>query len=245
MASKGGVRKVKRQVKQARPKRAISPKKASAVRPKKAPVRPRKAPKPKRAKKGGAPGARAKAPERVKAEPVRLLRETKATTAALSMLERGIKLIYQKDFKRARTELKLLMESYPGETEILAGARTYLQICAREEAAHRKPVVANDELYAMGVVEHNRADYAKALSYFSQSLEKHQDSDHIYYSLAATLAMKGDRADALRNLRKAIELNEENRVFAKNDSDFTPLHSEKEFLDLIGSSQPVRSWHSE
>jgi tetratricopeptide (TPR) repeat protein len=176
---------------------------------------------------------------------VRLLRETRATAAALGFLEKSIKLIYQKEFRRARAELKALIESYPSETEILARARTYLRICTRDEAAGRKPVVGDDELYTLGVLEHNRGDYAKAVVFFRQFLEKYPDSDHVYYSLAATLAQKGTSEDALQNLRKAVELNEENRIFAKNDPDFVTLHSEKEFLDLIGSSPAARGGRPE
>jgi Flp pilus assembly protein TadD len=116
-----------------------------------------------------------------------------------------------------------------------------MQICDREQASHKKPVIATDQLYTLGVMEHNRGDYMNAVSYFRHSLEKNPKSDHIYYSLAASFAMKGDTAQALLNLQKAIELNEENRVYAKNDSDFTSLHGEKEFGELVGWSQPAAS----
>lgn len=172
-------------------------------------------------------------------EPQRLLRETKSTTAALHLLEKSIKLIYHKDFRKARAELKILLESYPDEQEILARARTYAQICEREETAHKKPVIANDHLYNLGVIEHNRGDYDKAILYFRQYLEKNPNSDHIYYSLAASFAIKGETAEAVKNLQKAVELNDENRVYAKNDSDFLPLHGQKEFIDLVGWCQPA------
>jgi tetratricopeptide (TPR) repeat protein len=178
------------------------------------------------------------------AETPRLLPETKSTTAALALLEKSIKLIYQKEFKRARAELKTLIDNHPGEAEILARARTYLQICEREDAAHKKQAASTDQLYNLGVIEHNRTNYDKAISYFHQSLEKHPNSEHVYYSLAASLAMKGDLGEALRNLQKAVELNEENRVYAKNDSDFAPLHAQKEFSDIVGWSQPVAGGQS-
>jgi tetratricopeptide (TPR) repeat protein len=168
-----------------------------------------------------------------------LLRNTKSTAAALSFLERAIKLIYNKEFKKARAELKGLFEGHQAEPEILARARMYQQICDREEGAHKKPIIANDQLYNMGVMEHNRGDYDKAIQYFRQSLEKNPNSDHIYYSLAASFAIKGDAAEAVKHLQKAVELNEENRVYAKNDSDFSPLHGKKEFSDLVGWNQPL------
>jgi tetratricopeptide (TPR) repeat protein len=166
--------------------------------------------------------------------PPRLLRETKTTAAALALLEKGIRLIYDRDLKRARVELRTLLDTYPGETEILARARSYIQICDREETSHKKPVVTNDQIYTLGVMEHNKANYEAAISYFHQSLENHRDADYIYYSLAASMALKGDFHDAIDNLRKAIELNEASRIHAKNDADFFSLQTQKEFADLIG-----------
>jgi len=166
--------------------------------------------------------------------PPPLLRESKSTVAALARLEKGIKALYQKDFKKARTEFNQLLEDYPGETEILARVRTYQQICAREEAAHKKPNVTNDQVYSLGVMEHNRGNYEGALTYFQQSLAQRPDSDYIHYSIASSLAMKGDALEAIQALRKSIELNEDNRVYAKNDSDFLSLHVHKEFTDLVG-----------
>ena len=144
---------------------------------------------------------------------------------------------YTKEFKKARAEVNALIQSYPAESEILARARMYLQVCDREDMAQKKPAVAKDQVYTLGVLEHNRGDYEKAIAYFRQSLEKHPDSDYIYYSLAASCARKGDVEDAVAHLRKAVELNEDNRIFAKNDSDFTDLYSDKDFCDLICWSQ--------
>jgi tetratricopeptide (TPR) repeat protein len=135
--------------------------------------------------------------------------------------------------------LKSLLEGYPAEQEILVRARTYLQICDREAAAHKRPVIAHDQLYALGVIEHNRGNYDRAIQYFRQHLEKNPNSDHIHYSLAASFAVMGDTAEAVRHLQKAVELNEENRIFAKNDSDFSSLHGQKEFSDLVGWCQPT------
>jgi tetratricopeptide (TPR) repeat protein len=168
-----------------------------------------------------------------------LLRHTKTTSAALELLQKGIELIYKKDLKKARAELKHLLEAYPSETEILVRARSYIQICDREEASQKKPAITADQLYAIGVMEHNKANYDAAISYFLQSLENHPKADYIYYSVSASLAMKGDFAKSIENLRKAIELNEDSRVYAKNDNDFSTLLSKKEFIELVGIAQPV------
>jgi tetratricopeptide (TPR) repeat protein len=168
--------------------------------------------------------------------PPPLLRDSRTTTAALALLEKGIKLIYQKDFRKARQEFKSLLDTYPAESEILARARSYVQICDREEALQKKPVITNDQLYTLGVLDHNQGNYAMAVTHFRQSLEIHPDADYIHYSLAASLAMQGEVSGAVQSLRRAIELNEDNRVFAKNDGDFAKLHSHREFADLVGVS---------
>ena len=166
--------------------------------------------------------------------PPRLLRESRSTSAALSLLEKGIRLIYQKEFRKARTEFSSLLQAYPWEPEILARTRTYLQICDREEAANRRPAIASDQLYTLGVMEHNRGNYDRAISYFRQSIEKNPSADYIYYSMAASLTMKGDVSEAIITLKKAIELNEDNRVYARNDGDFNSLHTRNEFVGLVG-----------
>jgi len=167
-------------------------------------------------------------------KPPRLLGDTKSTAAALSLLEKAIKLIFFRDLRRARAEIKALFETHPGEKEILARARSYLQICEREEAALHKPTVTGDQLYTFGIVEHNRGNYDSAISVFNQLLAKQPDTDYLYYAVAASFALKGDVGQALANLRRAIGLNESNRVYAKNDPDFNSLHEQGEFVDLVG-----------
>lgn len=168
-----------------------------------------------------------------------LLRRTKTTASALAQLEKGIELIYRKDFKKAISELQSLIEKYKNEAEITASARSYLDICKRSEARQKKTSPADqNQTYALGVLEHNRTNYDKAVAYFRQSLEIYPNADYIYYSIAASLALKGDVSLAVENLRKAVELNNDSLIHAKNDPDFAPLENNKEFLDIIGVAAP-------
>jgi tetratricopeptide (TPR) repeat protein len=173
--------------------------------------------------------------------PARLLHQTKTTSAALVLLGKGVELIFQKDFKKAKNELKSLLQTYPGELDILARARSYIQICEREEANLKRPAASADQLYALGIMEHNKANYDAAISYFLQSLAKHPKADYIYYSIAASLAKKGDAAKSIENLRKAVALNEDSRIYAKNDADFSTLQAEREFAELVGINSPLPS----
>jgi tetratricopeptide (TPR) repeat protein len=171
--------------------------------------------------------------------PARLLHQTKTTSPALALLGKGVELIFQKDFKKAKNELKSLLQTYPGELDILARARSYMQICEREEANLKKPAASADQLYALGILEHNKSNYDAAISYFLQSLAKHPKADYIYYSIAASHAKKGDAAKSIENLRKAVALNEDSRIYAKNDADFAALQSERDFAELVGINSPL------
>lgn len=163
-----------------------------------------------------------------------LLRQTKSTSSALSYLEKSIELIFKKDFKKAHAELNSLCQSFPDETEILARARSYILICKREEGTHKKPENTTDQLYTLGVLEHNKANYDAAISFFQQSLKSHPDADYIYYSIAASLVKKGDLPASKEQLKKAIELNEDSRIYAKNDDDFSIFQTDEEFSELVG-----------
>jgi tetratricopeptide (TPR) repeat protein len=171
--------------------------------------------------------------------PARLLHQTKTTSPALALLGKGVELIFQKEFKKAKNELKSLLQTYPGELDILARARSYMQICEREEANLKKPAASADQLYALGILEHNKSNYDAAISYFLQSLAKHPKADYIYYSIAASHAKKGDTAKSIENLRKAVALNEDSRIYAKNDADFAALQSERDFAELVGINSPL------
>ena len=169
------------------------------------------------------------------------LRRPKTTASALAQLEKGIEFIHRKDFKKAISELQSLIEKHPNEAAIIASARSYIEICRRSEARQKKPQPNHNQTYAMGVLEHNKANYDKAIGFFRQSLEKYPSADYIYYSIAASMALKGDISAALENLRKAVELNVDSRIHAKNDPDFAPLESNREYMELVGvpaSRQP-------
>jgi len=170
----------------------------------------------------------------------RLLRRTKSAVSALALLEKGIEHIFRKDFHKARVELKSLLENYPEELDILARARSYMHICDREEAGQKKIAATSEQLYALGVLEHNKANYDKALSYFQQLLEKRPDTDYVYYSIAAAHARQGNPAESVRNLRRAVELNDDSRIHAQKDPDFAAMGDYREFTALVGNVSSTR-----
>lgn len=55
------------------------------------------------------------------------------------------------------------------------------------------------------------------------------------YNLACCESLAGRTTDAIEHLRRAIDLSEELRAYAKDDSDFDPVREEPAFKEVIGS----------
>jgi hypothetical protein len=56
----------------------------------------------------------------------------------------------------------------------------------------------------------------------------------LLYNLACCESLTGRAADALDHLRQAIDMTEQFRGFAKDDSDFDPIRDDPAFGQLIG-----------
>jgi hypothetical protein len=56
----------------------------------------------------------------------------------------------------------------------------------------------------------------------------------LFYNLACCASQCGRTPEALTNLRHAIEMSEEFRQSARDDSDFDPIRDEPQFKELIG-----------
>ncbi len=152
---------------------------------------------------------------------------------ALKEYERGIQLLRKQNYSEARTHFRAVLDGYPQEREILDRSRIYIRICddmtEKPEFHPRKP---EDHFY-LGVIKTNEAEYDEAMKCFEKALQATPKDEKIHYVMASTLALKGERRQALEYLKTAIELNATNRIYARNDPDFEPLREEDDFANLV------------
>jgi len=89
-------------------------------------------------------------------------------------------------------------------------------------------------LSALGFNEEARAQ-------ITDEVRKTADTDHdVAYWLASAYAMEGERDEALKWLRRAIELGNENRPWFETDKNWDSLRDDPEYQRIIGSiSTPV------
>jgi hypothetical protein len=148
---------------------------------------------------------------------------------AVAMYERGLQALQRRDFAASADALRIVIERYPDERELLERARLYLKVCERElEPKEPAPKTADEWVYAATVAQ-NSGDDATALRHLQRALAEDARHDHAHYMMAVASAQRQDTASALDHLRRAVSLNPENRSRARQDPDLEALRDDAAF----------------
>ena len=83
-----------------------------------------------------------------------------------------------------------------------------------------------DPLYQAG-------EYAEAADRGRALLEAYPQYGALFYNVACCESLAGRTTDALDHLRRAIDMSERFRAYAKDDSDFDPIRDEPAFKQLV------------
>ncbi len=162
------------------------------------------------------------------------------SSGALRAFEHAVRVFNRRRFEDAKVMFENLLVKYPGEVEIVARAQMYIQVCNQKLTTEHRPTTPRnaDELYDRGVFALNIGDFTQARTFFEKALRLRPDEPHLLYSLAATLAQTGSHEQALDYLKRSIQIQPRFRSQAYNDSDFSELRNNKQFLELIGLASP-------
>jgi tetratricopeptide (TPR) repeat protein len=162
------------------------------------------------------------------------------SSGALRAFEQAVKVFNRRRFDDARTMFENLLTKFPGDFEIVARSQMYIQVCNQKLASETRPSSPRnaDELYDHGVFALNIGDFTQARTFFEKALRLQPDEPHLLYSLAATHAQSGAHDQALAYLKRSIQIQPRLRSQAYNDSDFSGLRDNKQFLELIGLASP-------
>jgi tetratricopeptide (TPR) repeat protein len=159
-------------------------------------------------------------------------------SAVLRAFEQAVKVFNRRQYAEAKAMFENLQPRFPTEVEIIARAQIYIQVC-NQKLAHTPSVPRNaDELYDRGVFALNIGDFTQARTFFEKALRLRPDEPHLLYSLAATHAQTGSHDQAIDYLRRSIQIQPRFRSQALNDSDFSGLRENKQFLELLGLTSP-------
>jgi outer membrane protein assembly factor BamD (BamD/ComL family) len=158
--------------------------------------------------------------------------------AAVALYEKGLEALQRHEYERAVSLLESVLEQYPEEKELHERVRLYLSICARQAAPpEAAPQTVEERLYA-ATLAINGGKYDEAISQLRLVRDEDPDNDHALYMLAVAHAQRGEHAESIAHLERAIALNPENRALARRDADLEPIRDDDSFRGALDAAQP-------
>jgi tetratricopeptide (TPR) repeat protein len=163
------------------------------------------------------------------------------STEAVALYERGVEALQRHDYKDAISLLDSVLQLFPEEKELHERVNLYLNICKRQVGPKEAAPQTRDERLYAATLAINGGRYDEALTHLHLVRDEDPDNDHALYMLAVAHAQRGEHAQAIAHLERAIALNSENRALARRDPDLDPLHDDEAFraaLETVSSGAP-------
>jgi tetratricopeptide (TPR) repeat protein len=148
---------------------------------------------------------------------------------AVAVYERGLDALQRHEYAGAAALFESVLQKYPEEKELHERVRLYLNICQRQATREGPAPQTIDERLFASTLAINGGRYDEALSHLRLVRDEDPDNDHALYMLAVAHAQRGEHAEAIAHLERAIAMNPENRGLARNDPDLEPLRGDESF----------------
>jgi tetratricopeptide (TPR) repeat protein len=160
---------------------------------------------------------------------------------AVALYEKGLEALQRHDYDAAISLLQSVLTSYPEEKELQERVRLYLNVCQRQAAARQAaPTTISERLFA-ATLAINGGRYDEALKHLRLVRDEDADNDHALYMLAVAHTQRGEFAEAVAHLERAVALNPENRALARHDADLEPLRDDDAFRTALEAPPSART----
>lgn len=160
---------------------------------------------------------------------------------AVALYEKAVESLQRHEYEAALKLLRSILHSYPEERELQERVRLYLNICERHVSRREAdPQTIDERLYA-ATLAINGGKYDEAISHLRLVRDEDPDHDHALYMLAVAHAQRGEHAEAIAHLERAIAFNPENRARARRDPDLEPLQDDDAFRGALEAPAAPRS----
>jgi tetratricopeptide (TPR) repeat protein len=134
-------------------------------------------------------------------------------------------------FDKARAIFEKLIQN--GAPELQERSRTYLAACERNAKEKGLAFANPEEQYDYAISLLNTGNYEDARDQFESLLKKSALSDYAHYGLAILNSITGQAEECLDHLHRAIDLNPQNRIQARSDTDFNDMADDPRFTELL------------
>lgn len=148
---------------------------------------------------------------------------------AVALYEQALEHLQHHDYAGAADRLQAVLSQFPEEKELHERVKLYLNVCRRQvNTAEASPKTVEERLYA-STIALNGGRYDEAISHLRLVRDEDPDNDHALYMLAVAHAQRGELAEAVAHVERAITINPENRALARTDPDLDPLRDDDSF----------------
>lgn len=142
---------------------------------------------------------------------------------ALKTFETAHKAFWKGDYAKALAGFEKLANQDGLDSTFTDRLLSYIDVCKKRLGVEDQEPKSAEELYLAGVVELNRGAAESAIEYLKQAISKDKKNDAYRYTLACAHAVRGETTETARMLKTAIEMNPENRIFARNCAEIAAL----------------------
>jgi tetratricopeptide (TPR) repeat protein len=154
---------------------------------------------------------------------------------AVALYEQGLERLQQHDYAGAADRLEAVLKQFPEEKELHERVKLYLNVCRKQASAvQASPQTIEERLYA-STLALNGGRYDEAISHLRLVRDEDPDNDHALYMLAVAHAQRGELAEAVAHVERAIAMNPENRALARTDPDLDPLRDDESFRAVLAA----------
>jgi outer membrane protein assembly factor BamD (BamD/ComL family) len=151
----------------------------------------------------------------------------------VALYEQGLERLQQHDYAGAADRLEAVLTQFPDEKELHERVKLYLNVCRKQAATvQASPQTVEERLYA-STLAINGGRYDEAISHLRLVRDEDPDNDHALYMLAVAHAQRGELAEAVAHVERAIAMNPENRALARTDPDLDPLRDDESFRTAL------------
>jgi tetratricopeptide (TPR) repeat protein len=148
---------------------------------------------------------------------------------ALAAYAEAMKEFHKGRFDRAQELLKVFLEKFDTEKELVDRARIYLQMTREKGKKETIPLKTIDDYIYYSIYKINSGAYEEALKLLEKALEMKEEEGKVYYVMADASILMGKPDEAMECLKKAFQKDKFYRVLAQNEIDFEPLWDDKKF----------------
>src|SRR5437763_3123264 len=160
---------------------------------------------------------------------------------AVALYEQGLERLQHHDYKGAADRLEAVLKRFPEEKELHERVKLYLNVCHRQAATvQASPQTIEERLYA-STIAINGGRYDEAISHLRLVRDEDPDNDHALYMLAVAHAQRGELAEAVAHVERAMAMNPENRALARTDPDLDPLRDDDSFRAALEAPSTLRA----